>query len=139
MALKRDGTVVCWGDNYDRQCDVPAGLGKVVQIAAGLENSLAVTADGHAAVWGWNGRGQCDVPVWLVGVTQIAGSGYAAGALVNYCPWDLDGSEAMDFGDLALMLLDFGPCVGCRGDLDGNGQIDFGDTALLLLEFGPCP
>jgi hypothetical protein len=26
----------------------------------------------------------------------------------------------------------------CRSDLDGNGLVDFGDAALLMLDFGPC-
>lgn len=48
---------------------------------------------------------------------------------------DLDGSGTVDAGDVALLLLDFGPCAGCVSDLDGNGQIDSGDLALLLLLF----
>ena len=49
---------------------------------------------------------------------------------------DLDCSGAVDMGDVALILLDFGPCVGCDADLDGNGAADFGDVALALLSFG---
>jgi hypothetical protein len=51
-------------------------------------------------------------------------------------PGDLDGSGAVDAGDIAVMLLDFGPCAGCPSDLDGSGVVDFGDVALLLLMFG---
>jgi formylglycine-generating enzyme required for sulfatase activity len=54
------------------------------------------------------------------------------------CPADTDGSKAVDFGDVALILLDFGPCVGCSSDLDGTGTVDSGDVAMALLEFGPC-
>jgi hypothetical protein len=49
---------------------------------------------------------------------------------------DLDCSGAVDMGDVALILLDFGPCAGCDADLDGNGSADFGDVALALLSFG---
>ena len=49
---------------------------------------------------------------------------------------DLDGSGTVDSGDLALMLLDYGPCTACPADLDGSGTVDFGDVALLLLLFG---
>lgn len=45
MALKRDGTVVAWGENYAGESTVPAGLSNVVAIAAGGEISLAITAD----------------------------------------------------------------------------------------------
>jgi hypothetical protein len=37
------------------------------------------------------------------------------------------------------MLLDFGPCEGCSSDLDGSGDVNNGDVALLLLSYGPCP
>jgi hypothetical protein len=49
---------------------------------------------------------------------------------------DLDGSGTVDNGDVALALLDFGPCPGCTSDVDGNGEVDFGDIALILLSFG---
>jgi len=42
----------------------------------------------------------------------------------------------VDNGDIALVLLDYGPCEGCPTDLDGNGFVDFGDVALVLLSFG---
>lgn len=51
---------------------------------------------------------------------------------------DLDGSGAVDTGDLALALLEFGPTAGGAADIDGNGAVDFGDLALILLEFGGC-
>ena len=54
------------------------------------------------------------------------------------CFGDLDGSGAVDNGDVAFCLLDFGPCPGCSTDLDGNGFVDFGDVALILLSVGPC-
>jgi len=54
------------------------------------------------------------------------------------CPLDLDGSDTIDFGDIVLAMLDFGPCVGCATDTDASGTVDFGDIMLLLLELGPC-
>ena len=45
----------------------------------------------------------------------------------------------MSSGDIAIVLLDFGPCAGCASDLDGDGQASSGDVALLLLSYGPCP
>jgi alpha-tubulin suppressor-like RCC1 family protein len=49
---------------------------------------------------------------------------------------DLDGNGTVDNGDVALALLDFGPCPGCTSDVDQNGEVDFGDIALILLSFG---
>lgn len=60
------------------------------------------------------------------------------GALAASCFGDIDGSGAVDSGDVALALLDFGPCPGCGADLDQTGEVDFGDIALVLLSAGPC-
>jgi len=56
------------------------------------------------------------------------------------CNADLDRTRVVDFGDVNLMLLEFGPCApgSCAADLDQSGSIDFGDINILLLEFGPC-
>ena len=68
------------------------------------------------------------VPVKLKGV--FTGSGGCFG--------DIDGSFEVDTGDVAVALLDYGPCPGCASDLDGTGEVDFGDVALILLSVGPC-
>jgi len=70
--------------------------------------------------------------------------------------FDLDGSGTVDFGDVALVMIDFGatctdntcygdvngqqrigldPACACPTDLDASGVIDFGDVALLLMGF----
>jgi hypothetical protein len=51
---------------------------------------------------------------------------------------DLDGDGLVGAGDLAIILLDFGPCASgspCPSDLDGSGSVDAGDIAFLLLLF----
>jgi predicted outer membrane repeat protein len=52
------------------------------------------------------------------------------------CPADIDGSGAVDYGDLAVVVLLIGTWN--TGDLDDNGIVDYGDVVYLLLEFGPC-
>jgi alpha-tubulin suppressor-like RCC1 family protein len=42
LALKNDGTVVGWGDNYYGQISVPAAVSNVVALAAGESQSLAI-------------------------------------------------------------------------------------------------
>jgi hypothetical protein len=42
LALKADGTVTVWGDNYYGETNVPAGLSNVVAIAGGYEHDLAL-------------------------------------------------------------------------------------------------
>jgi hypothetical protein len=54
------------------------------------------------------------------------------------CIADLDGSGEVDTGDIAMALLEYGPCGGCPADLDGTGEVDFADVALILVDFGTC-
>ena len=50
---------------------------------------------------------------------------------------DLDGDGVVGASDIAILLLDFGPCPGgstpCPSDLDGDGDVTAGDIAFLLL------
>jgi len=50
--------------------------------------------------------------------------------------FDLDCNGVVDTGDVAIALLEFGPCAGCPSDVDGTGFVDFGDIALIMLDFG---
>lgn len=68
-AVRTDGTVRCWGRNYDGQLgdgttkdrhkprDV-VGLTDVVQVAAGSVHSCALRANGRVRCWGHNNLGQ---------------------------------------------------------------------------------
>jgi uncharacterized membrane protein len=54
------------------------------------------------------------------------------------CPSDLDGDGAVNSGDLAMLLLEFGTSDPCSPDLDESGYVDPGDLAIMLLDFGRC-
>jgi len=45
---------------------------------------------------------------------------------------DLDGDGLIAFGDLLVMLADWGACQGCPADLDGDGTVSFVDLVILL-------
>jgi len=50
-------------------------------------------------------------------------------------PADLDGDGAVAFGDLLILLSQWGPCrngPACPADLDGSGDVGFGDLLILL-------
>lgn len=85
LALRKDGTVIGWGDNRSGQVTVPEGLINVVAIAAGDNYSLALTRDGEIVGWGSNGVGQLSPPATgLYGVVEISrGSAYQALALMQ--------------------------------------------------------
>lgn len=83
LALKKDGTVVAWGDNSQGQTNVPSNLSGVIAIAAGDGYSLALKTDGTVTAWGNNRYGQLNVPPDLQGVTAIAAGVTHALALRN--------------------------------------------------------
>ena len=70
LALLENGEVYAWGRNDDGQLGngenqdskyptpVNAISEKVVRIAAGYQQSLALLENGKVYGWGWNGRGQ---------------------------------------------------------------------------------
>lgn len=72
LALRRDGHVVGWGDNYYRQAMPPEGLDQVVAIAAGEFHSLALRANGTVVAWGNNFQGQVNIPQDLNDVMAIS-------------------------------------------------------------------
>jgi hypothetical protein len=51
-AIQLDDTVACWGDNVDGSTVVPAGLGKVKDLAVATFNSCALKPDGAPVCWG---------------------------------------------------------------------------------------
>jgi alpha-tubulin suppressor-like RCC1 family protein len=100
MALKNDGTVWTWGDNFYGQIGdgtsiekhVPVQLTSISNIAAigtGERHSFAIRNDGTLLAWGWNGNGQLgvdfnfsffqstpfNVPAFL-GIKRIAGGSF---------------------------------------------------------------
>jgi alpha-tubulin suppressor-like RCC1 family protein len=90
LALRRDGTVVVWGNNESGQTNVPPSLTNVVAIAAGMDSSLALKADGTLVAWG----SQKNVPVGLSNIVAIATGGsfslalLANGTVVGWGPVD---------------------------------------------------
>jgi hypothetical protein len=84
MALKKDGTVVAWGDNDYGQTDVPAGLSGVISISAGADFAYALKSDGTVVAWGNNSTRQTNIPPGLLPVDAIeAGNWYSLLARKN--------------------------------------------------------
>jgi hypothetical protein len=55
------------------------------------------------------------------------------------CDADLDADGSVGFGDLLVVLSDWGDCdPSCPADLDGNGNVGFVDLLMLLARWGPC-
>jgi alpha-tubulin suppressor-like RCC1 family protein len=72
LALRNDGTVAAWGDNYYGQSNVPSGLSDVIAVAAGSRHSVVLKNDSTVVAWGDNRYAQSTVPAGLSGVVAIA-------------------------------------------------------------------
>jgi alpha-tubulin suppressor-like RCC1 family protein len=87
LALKRDGTVVCWQDNSSKkqmvgQCNNVSKLKNIVDISAGRQFSLALDNQGRVYVWGSDAFGQLNITQNRTDVIKIR-AGYV-NAVVAY-------------------------------------------------------
>ena len=73
--------IAAWGDNFNGQSSVPAGLTQAVATACGYYHSLAIDVTGKATAWGQNGWGQTNVPPTLTNVVAVAGGYFHSLAL----------------------------------------------------------
>ncbi|MCP3902114.1 MAG: hypothetical protein GY715_00645 [Planctomycetes bacterium] len=56
------------------------------------------------------------------------------------CPEDINGNLTVDFGDLLLVIAQWGICPPvCLADLDRDGNVGFSDVLQLFGAWGPCP
>jgi len=122
------------GQNFSIAGSIPAGQLSAtfeVNLPAGQSYNLAaIIHTGGTALDFCDGA---DVRYW-----QTSATAYEDLVVATPCFGDMDANGTVDTGDVAILLLDFGPCSGCSSDLDGTGEVDTGDAALLLLNFGPC-
>ena len=147
VALRADGTVSVWGDVSYGINQVPRTMTGATQVAAGAYTVVALLPRADCDANGQRDsyeivRGaafDCDkdwVPdscELIAGAPDMNANGWLDACEVALGDIDLDGY--VDFGDIALIMLDFGRCSGCPTDLDGSGTVDFGDVAYLLLLF----
>ncbi|MFO0962308.1 MAG: dockerin type I domain-containing protein [Phycisphaerales bacterium] len=131
VALREDGTVVCWGSNAKGQCTPPAGLSSVVQIAAGANHTVALRADGTVACWGDNAKGQCTVPGSARGIASVAAYGDRTIALTQRPIGDLNGDGTVDASDRTIMDGAIGEGATSPADLNGDGVVDAADRTIV--------
>jgi hypothetical protein len=75
LGIRSGGSIVAWGNNTSRQCNVPTPNAGFVAVAGGDGHSLGLKSDGSIVAWGSNTYGQCDVPAPNMGFVAIA-AGY---------------------------------------------------------------
>ena len=109
LALKRDGTVVAWGDDSRGQTNVPTGLSDVQAISAGNDFSLALKRDGTVVGWGDNEDGQIHIPDGLSGVVEISAGGFSlavvgpGGNAGGAFPWSIALAVVIPLGIVAFI------------------------------------
>lgn len=81
LALKRDSTVVAWGNNSENQTTVPAWVTGVKAVAAAGDFSLALLSDSTVVGWGNNTFGQRSTSS-ITGAMAIAAGTYHGVALL---------------------------------------------------------
>jgi hypothetical protein len=104
LALKSDGTVEGWGQNWAGQATPPAGLSNVIGIAAGDDHSLALKSDGTVVGWGQNWAGQATPPAGLSNVIGIAAGNDHSLALKSdgtVVGWGDYGSQSINASDVS--------------------------------------
>jgi len=122
VALKDDGTVWTWGDNWSGQLGdgtweislTPvqvSGLTNVTAIAAGYDHTLALKSDGTVWTCGLNDAGQlgdgttdnCNTPVQASGLTLVssigAGSYHSLAVKSDGTPWSWGNNSFGQLGD----------------------------------------
>jgi protein kinase-like protein/Regulator of Chromosome Condensation (RCC1) repeat protein len=102
LALRRDGTVLAWGNNRFGQTNVPSGLNSIIAVAAGQgprsAHALALRSDGTVVGWGDNTFGQATPPPALTHVIAIAAGELFSIALAKngrVIAWGNPGSKAV--------------------------------------------
>jgi hypothetical protein len=152
LALRRNGTVVAWGNNIVGQTNVPPDLTNVVAIAAGNSHSLALQASETVVAWGYNDDGETQVPGGLANVVAIAAGSFhslalqANGTVVawgyngygqNDIPADLTNVVSIAEGnyfDLALRAND--SVVGWGSDVSGQINVPADLTNVVAVAAG---
>jgi hypothetical protein len=82
LALRNDGSVVVWGENFLGQTNVPSGLSNITSVAAGGSFSVVLKNDGTTIAWGDNSFGETNLPPGLTSVKAVA-AGYVHGLALN--------------------------------------------------------
>jgi alpha-tubulin suppressor-like RCC1 family protein len=108
LALKRDGTVVAWGRNDERQSTIPPGATNVAAIAAGGDHSLAVRSNGLVVAWGSNAYGQTNTSTSATNVIAVSAGHHhslalrADGSVVGWGAGRAGTSEFPHFGQATI-------------------------------------
>jgi len=160
LALRADGTILGWGDDWYGQSTPPPSLTNVVAIAAGELYSLALRADGTVVGWGagttnsgsWPDFGQASIPAAATNVVAIAAGGdhslalRANGSIVGWGRNDIGQATVPPSatnvavvaagGSHSLSLRANGTVIGWGNNVYGATAIPASATSVVAIEAG---
>ncbi|MBI5383104.1 MAG: hypothetical protein HZA90_00300 [Verrucomicrobia bacterium] len=124
LALRSNGTVVAWGNNFYGHTNVPGSATNVVAVAAGGRHSIALKRDGSLALWGDNSFGQVtNAPAGLTNVVEVkAGLWHSVALKANgtVAAWgdQFNRSNAVPSGLSNVIAIAAGPrhCLALKSD-----------------------
>ena len=97
-ALRRDGTIVCWGSNSHGQSDPPTGT--FTAMANGSQHWCGLRSNGLLTCWGDNRRGQTNAPEGTF--IDVAASGDLSCGVRTGRHSDVLGRQALGAGALSV-------------------------------------
>jgi hypothetical protein len=136
-------TVTGWGNNFNGQINIPAGLTDVIAIAAGGGHSLALKSDGTVVGWGADLAGQATVPAGLSGVTAISAGWSTSMALksdgtVVAWGWNYHGQTTVPANLTNVKAIAMSEYYALALKNDGT-MVGWGDNTLRQLNFPSGP
>jgi uncharacterized repeat protein (TIGR03803 family) len=157
MAIRNDGKLFVWGDNWDQEANAPASATNLVAVAGGDPHILALRADGSVVTWGryFGGfGGYYNIPDGLTNVIAIStrqdtdmalksdgtvvawgNNGYAGDVLTNV-PTGLTNVVAISMGTDNAMALQQDGTVVSWGNNFGETNIPPGLTNIIGISAG---
>jgi subtilisin-like proprotein convertase family protein/alpha-tubulin suppressor-like RCC1 family protein len=94
VILQSNGTVVCWGDNSDNQCDVPPEIqGSIISVSCGEYHTVALLSDGTMRGWGNDDSNQSTGGDSLTDLAMVAATAYGTVTLTEYGDVEAWGDE----------------------------------------------
>jgi hypothetical protein len=75
LGLKRDGSIISWGEPGNGRTTVPP-VQRAIAVAAGTYHNLALLPDGKVTAWGFSGENMTRVPPAASNIVQIAAGTY---------------------------------------------------------------
>ena len=121
-AIRRGGSIVCWGDDSSGQLDLPGGA--FTAIAAGGRHACALGAGSRPVCWGDDSSGQLDAPVGAFAALALGGVPQPGSSRAGFsCGLRLADDTIVCWGDDSLGQVSDVPSGGFRAVAAGWSHV----------------